>query len=519
MTLEDLLDRLEKVQKRQGYYMARCPSHVDRESSLSVKEGDDGKILLNCHAGCRTEDIVVALGIKFSDLFADSDSENPVPKNEPEQVYDYVDENGELLFQAVRFPGKKFRQRRPDGEYNLAGVRRVLYRLPEVIRAVTGGMPVFICEGEKDVDAIREAGFVATCNPMGAKKWLDEYSVFLKGANVVIIVDKDDVGREHAAMVRDSLRKVGVEPALRQARKGKDAYDHLVKYALAMKDFVPVKQERVPTVISSNQMADNALKALEARKENKQFFSNCLHVPEPEYIPGRLYILGAWTGHGKSSMAAQEFRYQSEAGVSVGLITNEMTETDFRNRLLCHQGFPLKKLEKPWDMSSQEKVILRKEIERFRSWGSDIIFDTAATHQKAAQYIEDGAYQMLIFDHMHNISSVRSGEESAINKEIGGFASLAVDYDIPILVVGQLRRQPPGGGLPRPSLQDFKGSAGIEQNAAMAMAIWQESNTSAELWILKNRHGPKGYQEYLSFDGPRFKFTKRQTEAVPNVWT
>ncbi|MDP6494877.1 MAG: hypothetical protein QGI09_05565, partial [Dehalococcoidia bacterium] len=93
-------------------------------------------------------------------------------------TYDYTDEDGTLLFQTVRYDPKDFAQRQPDGKggwkWNLEGVRRVLYRLPELLGA-DPSEPVFIVEGEKDVDRLAGLGLVATTNPMGVKKWRPEY--------------------------------------------------------------------------------------------------------------------------------------------------------------------------------------------------------------------------------------------------------------------------------------------------------------------------------------------------------
>jgi hypothetical protein len=98
--------------------------------------------------------------------------------------YDYRGEQGELLFQVVRFEPKDFRQRRPDGHggwiWGLGNVRRVLYRLPELLKAPSE-QPVFVVEGEKDVDALIAMGLSATTCPMGAGKWLPEYSESLRG--------------------------------------------------------------------------------------------------------------------------------------------------------------------------------------------------------------------------------------------------------------------------------------------------------------------------------------------------
>jgi len=50
-------------------YIARCPAHKDKKPSLSICEGDDGKILMRCHAGCTFNEICSALGITAQDLF------------------------------------------------------------------------------------------------------------------------------------------------------------------------------------------------------------------------------------------------------------------------------------------------------------------------------------------------------------------------------------------------------------------------------------------------------------------
>jgi hypothetical protein len=132
----------------------------------------------------------------------------------PSAIYDYESATGEPLFQVVRFEPKDFRQRRPDpnkpGEWisNLEGVARVPYRLPELIESVAGDHPVFIVEGEKDVDALCKLFIPATCNPGGAGKWKPEYNEHLRGADVVIIPDNDQPGRDHAADVARHLTGV-----------------------------------------------------------------------------------------------------------------------------------------------------------------------------------------------------------------------------------------------------------------------------------------------------------------------
>lgn len=208
MTIGDFLNRLDGVRSQQNGWIVRCPAHDDRHASLSVSLGADDRILLNCHAGCATDLVVGALNLALSDLFVEkSNGAGRVI----ETTYDYRDEAGKLLFQAIRYTPKGFSQRRPDGAggfvYNLHGVPRVLYRLPELLAADLGET-VFLVEGEKDVDRLRAGGLVATCSPMGAGKWRNEYARSLAGRKVVIIPDNDQAGRDHAQAEARSLSGV-----------------------------------------------------------------------------------------------------------------------------------------------------------------------------------------------------------------------------------------------------------------------------------------------------------------------
>src|SRR5262252_4541428 len=211
MTLTaDGLARLIKA-KRSGNghgYMGQCPAHDDSTASLSFMDRIDGKgLLFNCFAGCSYPRIVDGfhkLGIEVPQ-HANGHDHTPTF----EAVYNYVDENGKLLFQVVRKKGKQFSQRQPNRNggwtWNLNGVRRVLYRLPRLIEAVASNQPIFIVEGEKDVDALERWGIPATCNAGGAGKWKQELSEHFKGADVIAIPDNDDPGRDHAEQVAASL--------------------------------------------------------------------------------------------------------------------------------------------------------------------------------------------------------------------------------------------------------------------------------------------------------------------------
>ena len=204
--VESVLGRLEDVRRNGSGWQAKCPSHDDQQPSLSISEGDKGQVLLHCHAGCRKERILEAAGLRWPDLYpADGQRSRKIA-----ETYDYTDADGELLFQAVRYEPKEFKQRRPDGNggwvRDLKGVEPVLYRLPQVLQAVREDNPVVVVEGEKDVHRLENEGLAATTNPMGAGKWRDSYSDTLTGAKVIVVPDNDATGRGHADKVVRSLR-------------------------------------------------------------------------------------------------------------------------------------------------------------------------------------------------------------------------------------------------------------------------------------------------------------------------
>ncbi len=203
--------------KRNGKgWSARCPAHEDRRPSLSVSEGDDGRALVNCHAGCTVDAICGAVGLRVADLMPTADT-SPAPskptRNGRSRIvaqYDYRDESGNLLLQAVRFDPKDFRQRRPKPgggwDWRVKGVRVVPYRLPELL--AEPARPVVIAEGEKDCDNLARIGVLATCNAGGAGKWTAEHSAFLRGRRVIVLADNDDAGRNHAQQVALSVHGI-----------------------------------------------------------------------------------------------------------------------------------------------------------------------------------------------------------------------------------------------------------------------------------------------------------------------
>ena len=70
--IDKILERLDTKPNGKNKYMARCPAHDDGSPSLAIGEGQDGKVILHCFAGCQVYDIVTSLGLELGDLFPDN---------------------------------------------------------------------------------------------------------------------------------------------------------------------------------------------------------------------------------------------------------------------------------------------------------------------------------------------------------------------------------------------------------------------------------------------------------------
>lgn len=224
--VQHVLSQLENVRPNGSGWNACCPAHASQgRQSLSVSIGEDGKLLMYCHAGCSFEQITSRLSLPPRE--ARSRTESRIVA-----TCDYLDEAGDLLFQVVRYEPKTFKQRRPDPAspnewlWKMDGCRRVLFRLPEILAAVRDGRSIYVAEGEKDVLSLVAVGLDATCNAGGAGKWRDEYSESLRGANVIIVPDNDESGRKHARQVARSLAGIAASVKILALRgSGKDVSD------------------------------------------------------------------------------------------------------------------------------------------------------------------------------------------------------------------------------------------------------------------------------------------------------
>lgn len=271
MTPIDLvLSRLTKPKKVGAGWVARCPAHDDKQPSLSVSEGDEGRALVHCHAGCSAEAIAKALGLTLRDLMPEREPPRASPSPKPPATRRSAgsgDGDATRVFvtaadaiaalerrhgprsamwvyeAADATPlGVVVRWNRADGRKDIRPVSRTragwviggmpvprpLYKLPMLANA----RRVYVTEGEKAAEAVISLGLVATTSPHGSQSANAADWSPLAGKEVVVLPDNDAAGRKYASDVVGLLARLSPAPTVKVLElddlpPGGDAFDFI----------------------------------------------------------------------------------------------------------------------------------------------------------------------------------------------------------------------------------------------------------------------------------------------------
>jgi len=221
----------------------RYPAHSDNNPSLSITEGDDGRCLLKCFAGCDAESICRSIGLELKDLMPQngfqSNGRASKPAKKRQTVFpsaeaaivvleqklgkhsarwDYCDAEGNSIGSVIRWnlsDGSKTVRpvTRNDAGWVIGAMAepRLLYRLPELVNANR----IYVVEGEKACDAARSIGLVATTSSGGSKAAGKTGWSPLSGKEVVILPDNDLPGRKYADDVCKLLANLSPAPSVK----------------------------------------------------------------------------------------------------------------------------------------------------------------------------------------------------------------------------------------------------------------------------------------------------------------
>ena len=259
--------------------VCQAPNHSTADRSVSVKRGRD-RTLIYSHSD-PTDQVLDALGLTMADLF-DGDTVS----------YRYGD--GRVV---TRTPDKRFRQ---SGDTS----GRALYgsdKLP-----VDTSVPVYVVEGEQDVDTLATVGAVAVSAAMGATNPDKADWTVLRDRPVVAVVDRDQAGEKWAAKIRGALTDVASSVVFVHAAEGKDATDHVVA-GHGVDEFAPVPK---PAPARGRRRL-KIVRGSEVKMKRVRWW-------EPGLIPyGTLTMLAGKGGEGKSTAAAAWAAEEAQRGGKV----------------------------------------------------------------------------------------------------------------------------------------------------------------------------------------------------------
>ena len=217
---ENNLTHFQVVKKYQDKAQCKCPAHQDKQASLTVTKGHKCT-LLYCHAGCQLDDILNAAGLEKRDIFYES-TQNTAnwrafiekrENNRIEAVYNYVSCNGQYAFTKVRLHGKHIIYGRLENErftYGLSrnkprkSYRAVYGNLSDIKKAIDDNKPIFIVEGEKDVNTLTKHGYTSFTYG-GVNDWQSDFAELVNGAMVIILADNDKPGIDIANRIYEDI--------------------------------------------------------------------------------------------------------------------------------------------------------------------------------------------------------------------------------------------------------------------------------------------------------------------------
>ena len=270
MQAEEIAKTLGNAKKVNGQWLASCPvaghgrGNGDKNPSLSISDGEDGKPLFHCHGGCDQHTVFSTM--RDRGLLPELEQrpellsriQPPAISRQLEQEWNYTDEEGVVLFIKQRYrttdsKGKDYKLIKVDEagrrHATMGDARIVPYRLPEMLDAVGKGRYVYLTEGEKAADAIISLGSVATTSHAGSGHWPETITQYFVGANVVILPDNDAPGWKYAkraaAKILPLAKSVRVID-LGGDDLGDDAYEWIYSQGKTRQDLADMVKRQAP---------------------------------------------------------------------------------------------------------------------------------------------------------------------------------------------------------------------------------------------------------------------------------
>ncbi len=437
-------------------------------------------------------------------------------------TYDYNDEKGELVYQVVRYEPKSFRQRQPDDKggwiWNMDGLTRIPYRLAEVLGAGT----VVVTEGEKDADNVHAIGFTATCNVGGAGKWLDAYSEFLAGKDVIVIPDNDEPGHKHAEAVIKSLDgKVNSLKLVKMPHPHKDASDFIRSFideataATALKaliDKTPHTLKPLPVYSMAELEAQYAefVNQLDTRTFSLSRFIPSLAEHVRRLMPGELVVVMSDTGVGKT--AIQQCLARAAAPLPTLFFELELpSELMFERFVQMDNDETAESVEARYRLGALGAWRNFKNLNHIMVCGESGLTTIQIESFICRSELKGGMKPVVVLvDYIGLIRGVEARSRYEKLSETAEQMKIIAKRTRTIVILGtQVARPDKSKESLEPRLHDAKDSGSIENSAGLVIGAWRPDHRTLMLKILKNTKGKSGVVIECNFDGERMQITER----------
>lgn len=500
--------------------VSHCPFHQDRRRSFSINL-ETG--LWNCKsAACgkqgNAEQFAQEMGIPFSEEKTYTKTNMNLKIKDPKiaHSWDYNDEEGNLLYQVVRLAPaetKEFRYRRKEGGkwvYNLQNCRRVPYNLPKVMDAEL----VYLVEGEKDADTLISRGFTATCVPFGSSGWREEYKKYFQGRRVILIPDCDEAGKKFSEKVCEDIDATVIN--LKSEKKGYDISDWF-EDGHTLEEF---KQLRF-----KDDIFNRSMESLD--KDMVSHISDIWDVSHPMptgvtgipgldrltwgFQPQTTYVLAARTSIGKSAFACTIATEAAKKGFKVLYFAIESSAKKIHQRIMSQlSGVPMEKISRG-PLDEQDLKNLQKAREQ--NLHIHINDRNEVSSSDIRKYVEcrknvEGV-DLVIIDHLQEVAE-RGKRFNSRHMELSfaynGIRDCAESFNLPIIILSQLRRPSTVDEDKPPTMYELKESGDIEQKADTIMLLHRKRNESqTKLAVVKSRDEKTGSLD-LVFNGELLTF-------------
>lgn len=545
MTFQDFIARFDKKVKTSNGYQVRCPAHEDGSPSLSLKEDPkNGNVLLHCKAGCEAVAICLSLGITLKDLFSDTPKkfftpkykteslpEEPAVKPTIEKIYSYTDALGREIYQAVRLMPKSFRQRHSDGKggwtWKMDGVERVLYRLPEVLKA----QRIWIVEGEKDADNLCLIGLNATCNVGGAGKWLDGYTESLSGKEIIICGDNDKAGQEHVELVFDSIAsKAKWVKILKLPAPHKDVSDFIVgnkgsskKLIEEMADSCVPHFNKIKLPLYSMAELEPRYKSLVRSVSTSQLtfewlptFNRALRP----LIPGEMALFIADTKVGKTALL-QTIAMKSSNLKTLFFQMELPEELMFERFLAMRTKMKARDVETAYRVTDDEHGVdsLNKMFPNLLICPEPRLTPERLESIILASELKMGEKpKLVIIDYvqlMHGSGGTRYEKASHVGESLKEIAKATKTI---FVICSQVSRPEKNTEkVYEPSIHSAKDSGSFENSSGLVIGVWRDPSdvTAMHMKVLAATKGGAGTKLVCNFDGEKMSISERSNQQEP----